>query len=126
MTPVGPQILQTTRNLPLETVSLERALPIDTQGRETYDSPVSFEANVVAYDTARGREGFLFQVNSAGSEHRATLTLYIPGDATVVPDEGDRITWGGSKYIAIEKKTVAGLEYTSAEPDHHRIRCRDE
>lgn len=126
MTPVAPQILETTRNLPLETLSLERALGVDTAGRTAYDSPVPFEANVLLYDTVSQSTGAAFVTSRDGTEHKVSMTLTVPGDETVVPNQGDRITRGGQRFIAEDKKVVHGLEYTPAQPDHTRVRCRDE
>jgi hypothetical protein len=125
MTPVAPQILETTQNLPKEALQLEREIGISAGGQTSYDSPLAFEANVVPYDTARRARGSEFVVTRDGSEHRVAITLYVQGDETNVPNTGDRVTWGGRRYIAIEKKVASGLEYTSTAPDHTRVGCRN-
>lgn len=126
MSPTTPQILQTTQNLATETLTVEQPLSVDKEGRTLYDSPVSFDANVLLYDAARGKEGRVFETTRSGSEQRVTLTLYVKGDSAVVPNEGARVTRRGKKYIATDIKPVYGLEYTPDELDHTRVRCRDE
>jgi hypothetical protein len=122
-----PRILRTTRRLPKETLELEPFLTLDAQGMPSHGSPVEFEANVLEYDAAVGMKGAEFIIVRDGSRVETPLTLYVQGDATDVPAEQDRVIRGsGSKFIVAEKKTVSGLLYTAAQPDHYRLRCRVE
>lgn len=126
MTPVAPQVLQTTRNLPKEALTLEREAGVSNAGVTSYASPLSFEANFVLYDTGARARGSEFVTVRDGSQHKVAVSLVVQGDETNVPNEGDRITRGGRKFIVVGKKIVSGLEYTDAEPDHTTIWCRDE
>jgi hypothetical protein len=119
------QIMRTTQLLPKETVTLERVDGHDGQGLTTYESAVTFEANIVEYDTAAlaGEAGSQFVTNADGSMIRTPLSLYVQGDELEVPNEEDRVTVDSKAYIVKERKLVHGLLYTRAEPDHYRLRC---
>ena len=120
----GPQILQITRDLPKETMSFEPFIGIDGDGQESYDTPLSFEANRMEYDAAT-KEAEQFVVLPDGSRVRTPVTLYVQGDETNVPAQEDRVTLPDSRtMIVAERKTVAGLYFTPAEPDHYRLRLR--
>jgi hypothetical protein len=121
------QIMSTTQYLPKEAVLLERVSGYDGQGLPVYDSVETFAANVMEYDAGRQQTGAEFVIGRDGSQYVTALTLYIQGDEAVVPSEEDRITIDSTRtFIVREKKTVHGLEYTRAEPDHYRLRCSRE
>lgn len=121
------QILRTTRRLPLETLELERYISMDGQGAPSYDTTVDIEANVVEYDAGATGKGAAFVTTRDGSQVHTPLTLYMRGDATVVPNEQDRITLAdGRAFIVAEKKPVSGLRKRRTEPDHYRLRLRTE
>jgi hypothetical protein len=123
---MSPQILRTTQRLPKEMLQYEPTVGFDGQGKPSYGTPVSFEANTLLYDPANSGHGAQFTVNATGSVVRIPLMLYVQGDETNVPVEGGRVTRAGRKYIVVEAKPVSGLDYTPDEPDHHEIRCRTE
>lgn len=124
---MSPRMLRTTARLPTETLGLEGFAGLDGQGFPSYDAPVDFEANVVEYDTAlRARGGHEHVITEDGSKIETPLTLYVQGTASVVPDEQDRITRGGTQFIVREKTTVQGLHRLASEPDHFRLRCSRE
>lgn len=122
------QVLRTIRRLPKETLSYEAFLGLDGQGKPNYDTPVSFDANVLDYDPATGgqSQGHQFVNQGDGSKVRIPLTLYVAGDAANVPSEKDRVTSGASTFIVLERVTVSGLRYTRANPNHFRLRCKQE
>lgn len=121
------QILRTTRRLPLETLELERFDSMDGQGAPSYDTAIDIEANVVEYDASATGKGASFVTVPDGSQVHTPLTLYMRGDATVVPSEQDRITLSdGRAFIVVEKKPVSGLRKRRTEPDHYRLRLRVE
>lgn len=121
-----PQIQVATTLLPLETVAWEAHTGVDELGRDSYDTPVDTEANIVEYDTARaGTSGAEFVTKDDGSTVLTPLTLYYRGDAVAVPDEQDRVTIDGTRQFIVEqRKIVHGLTFTRAQPDHYRLRCR--
>lgn len=113
------QVLRTTRALDRETVQLQAFAGIDGQGQTSYASAVSFEANVV--------EETKYITRADGSAVRVSLTLYIVGTATVVPDEQDRVVLTDGRQFIVEEKTVPrGLREARTAPDHTRLRCRRE
>lgn len=122
------RILRTTRRLPLEIVQLERYDGMDGQGMPSYDTPVDVDANVVEYDAATpGTTGRAFVTTPDGSRIDTPLTLYMRGDAAVVPNEQDRITLADERtFIVAERKAVSGLRRRRTEPDHFRLRLRKE
>jgi hypothetical protein len=116
------RMLRTTQALPTETWSFEAFTgTYDGQGMPDYDSPVSFEANVLEY--ASGGPGAEFLEMPDGSKHRIPLTLYVRGDAANVPEEEDRLTRGSDAkaFICAEKKIVTGLWYERNQADHYRL-----
>lgn len=122
---MSPRMLRTTASLPTEALSLERFTGLDGQGLPSYGSELDFDANVVEYDVEL-RKGREHVVDSDGSKIQTPLTLYVQGIASVVPDEQDRITRGGTQFIVREKTRVQGLHRLASEPDHFRLRCSRE
>jgi hypothetical protein len=122
------QILRTIRRLPKETLEYEPFAGLDGQGSPSYDTPISFEANVLEYDpTGSGSSrGHQFVNKADGSLIRTPLTLYVAGDAASVPAEQDRITVDATNYIVMERAKVSGLRYSRNSPNHYRLRCRRE
>lgn len=108
--------LRTTRKLPKETLSLEAFSGIDGQGKPSYDTAVSFEANVLWSDE--------FITTSDGSEVRVPLTLYVEGDETNVPAEQDHVEVDGVTFTVLERTEPRGLWSARSTPGHYRLRCR--
>lgn len=122
-----PRILRTTRRLPKEMVLLERFEGLDDQGKSDYSPGEPFEANVAEYDVALFSRGAEFAATPDGSRVRTPLTLYVQGDAAVVPNEQDRVALAdGRRFIVVERTPFSGLRHTRSEPDHYRLRCRVE
>jgi hypothetical protein len=123
-----PQILQTTRALPTETLSWEPFLGLSGTGAPSFDTARDLDANVVLYDTARIGSGSAdeYLIDRDGTRIEIAMTLYVQGDVAAVPVQGDRITRSGIVYLVAERKDVAGLYYLPGQPDHFRLRCRAE
>ena len=103
------------RHLTLETVQVETALGVDGQGARTYDTPVDVEVRAVR------QARMLLQTD--GSSIRTVLSLWVPPDAALLPDEQDRITYESKTYFAVEVKDVKGRD---AQLVHRRVRCQRE
>lgn len=124
-----PRVLRTTRRLQKETWELERLTGLDGQGMPSYASPVEFDANVVDYDMVGQKRGQAFVVMSDGSEVLVRKTLYVEGDESDIPDEGDRVGPPGEdedRFIVAERSALRGLRRPRDENDHVRLRVRDE
>lgn len=106
---------------PLETFGLQEKGVRDGQGKPSYGTAVSFSARAHRYDGSRGRELLTLP---DGTEVRLTMKLFVPATETNVPDEGDRVTDGGEKYIAASRKVVRGIQRGAVH--HTQITCRDE
>lgn len=120
------RILRTTRALPKETLTLQRALSIDDGGRTVYDEPgVPFEGDVVEYESAtKGREFITFD---DGSQKRVSLVIRVVGDSSVVPDRSDRVVRAsGRRFIVGEQHPVRGLRFNVGQNDHYKLRLVDE
>lgn len=124
---MSPRVLRTTRRLPLEEVTYQPAEGLDGQGRPQYGTGAGFQANVLEYDAGAARDGSQFVVSREGSRIVTPLTLYLPGDALDVPNEGDRIVlYDGRAFIVAERRATSGLRHSRSTPDHYRLRCREE
>jgi hypothetical protein len=126
---MSPRVLRTTRRLPRETVDYQTRVGMDGQGRPSYGTVQSLEANVLEYDATRYHEGSQFIIARDGSRVMTPVTLYVPGtvDPEDVPPEESRITLGdGRQFIIAERVVVSGLRRARTQPDHYRLRCRRE
>ncbi len=103
------------RHWVLETVQVESALAFDGQGARTYDTPVDVEVK------AARQTKMVLQTD--GSSIRTVLTLWVPADAALLPNEQDRITWQSNTYIAVDVKHVNGRD---GQLVHRRARCKRE
>lgn len=117
------QVLGVLRRAPKETVSYEAFAGLDGQGMPSYDSSVDVTAHVREYSGANGEQ---YITTADGSQQRVTLTLWVEGDALLIPEEQGRITRGGRSYIIMEKKSVSRLRNPASLPSHVRLRCRSE
>ena len=101
------------RHLQLETVEVECFTGVDGQGAPSYAE---------AFDiTARAVRQVKEVVGDDGSRMRTSLTLWIPPDADVLPDERDRVTYDSTAFIVAEVKDVKDR---NAQRVHRRCRCR--
>lgn len=117
------QVLGVIRRAPKEVVSYEAFDAIDGQGMPRYESAVDVSAHVREY---AGSDGEQYITTADGSQQRVALTLWVEGDALLIPEEQGRITRGGRSYIIMEKKTVSRLRNPASMPSHVRLRCRVE
>jgi hypothetical protein len=99
----------------LKTVTLQPYTGFDGQGLPAYGSAVTF--------TARVRESGDFVNLLDGSQVRITLELWLPSATVNVPNEKDRVVYGGSNYIV---EMVDDVRDFKDERSHLRVRCRDE
>lgn len=109
------------RGRALETVSIEPFDELDGQGAPSYDASQDIEALVKDDQTGRDDQGLV--VDADGSEVRITLVLWVPGDESPLPNEQDRITRGGSKFIVLATRDVQRFNGTT---DHVKAMLRDE
>jgi len=99
----------------LKTVTLQPYNGFDGQGLPAYDTAVTF--------TARVREGSEFVNLIDGSQVRITLEMWLPSATVNVPDEKDRVVYGGTNYIV---EMVDDVRDFKDQRSHIRVRCRDE
>ncbi len=111
---MSPSVLL-SRHLKLETIEVEAFDRVDGQGKATYLSPVDVDCRVLQ----QHKEAF----DRAGSRIRTDLTLWVPPDAALLPNEQDRVTWTSKTYIAVDVKHVKDRD---AQLTHRRVRCRKE
>lgn len=107
------RVLQRRANL--ESVTFEEKTGSDGQGKPTYNSPVSVDA--------RAKEGRELVRDFEGRYDEISLVLWVPGDETNVPNDGDRVTRSGSTFIVEER--IEGLQLDGT-IDHYKVLCRDE
>lgn len=98
-----------------ETVAVEPFSSLDGQGAPSYGASQNVEARVVRTDEQT--------VDADGSDMRTDLTLWVDAGESPLPDERDRLTYGGVTYIVAER--VEGKDF-GASVDHVRVRCREE
>lgn len=88
----------------------------DSQGIPSYASGVSISARVVETDD--------YIRKPDGSEVRLHLDVWVPADASVLPDREDRITHESRAYIVEQRKERRTLR--TNELHHVRCRCRED
>lgn len=99
----------------LETVTVEPFDTTDEQGQPSYSSSSSI--------SARPKRGVEFLQQADGTEIRIDLTLWVPGDATTIPNRRDRLTYGVEMFVVEARETVKDL---NGIVDHYKLMCRDE
>lgn len=99
----------------LKTVTLQPYTAYDGQGLPSYGSNVAF--------TARVREMSEYVTLLDGSQVRITLEMWLPSATVNVPNEKDRVVFGGSNYIV---EMVDDVRDFKDERSHLKVRCRDE
>ena len=103
------------RFVTLKTVTLQPNTGFDGQGLPAYGSAVTF--------TARVRESGEYVNLIDGSQVRITLDLWLPSGTTNVPNEKDRVVYGGANYIVEMVDDVRDFKDARS---HLKVRCRDE
>lgn len=103
------------RHVKLEDLPVEQFTTTDGQGKPSYAASVTIKARVLRQDK--------LAVAADGSRVRTNLTVWVPPNATVLPDERARVTWETSTFIVVMVKDVKGRD---AQLLHRRIRCRRE
>lgn len=120
------QVLGVTRRVPKEALTYEPFDTLDGQGKPQYGSDLTIEAHVREYGGPFG-VGREFIIQNDGSRVAVPLTLWIEGDAPVIPEERGRITLSdGRRFIVVEVKPVSRLHHPRTQPSHVRVRCRKE
>ena len=100
-----------SRHLTLETVQVEQWLTVDGQGKPTYDTPVDIEARITRQDRV--------VLGAEGSYVQKELALWVPPDAAVLPNEHDRLTYGGEVFYVLQVKDIKDR---NAQLVHRRLR----
>lgn len=118
------QVLGVIRRAPKELVSYEAFVGLDDQGMPQYASEVQIEAHVREYS---GQSNRSFVIENDGSRVEVPLSMWIEGDAPVIPAERGRITLDDHRsFIVMQVKPVSRLRYSRGFPSHVRVRCRKE
>lgn len=107
--------MRVLKRLTTETVGVEVFSGLDGQGSPSYQASQDIEARVVREDERI--------VGSDGTDQKTTLTLWVEGSESPLPDEGDRITYSGTTYIGMDRYEGRDFENNVT---HVRLRCREE
>jgi len=99
------------RHVVLETVQVEVRTGVDGQGMPAYDSPVDIDVRLTRQDRVVMRPD--------GTYMQLELTVWVPADAAVLPNEHDRLTYGGEQFIVLQVKDVKDR---AAQLVHRRLR----
>jgi hypothetical protein len=86
------------RHVTLETVQIEQRLGLDDQGKPTYDTPVDIDVRIIRQDRVVMRPD--------GTTMQLELTVWVPADAAVLPNEHDRLTYNNETFFVLQVKDV--------------------